>query len=68
MIDGSTAPAASTSARMLVIVSRQPSRPQRHGALGAAHRDVAELAGAIAIALEQLAVEDDPGADAATRP
>ena len=32
MIDGSTAPAASTSARMLVIVSRQPSRPQRHGA------------------------------------
>ena len=32
VIEGSTAPAASTNARMLVIVSRQPSRPQRHGA------------------------------------
>ena len=66
VIDGSTAPAASTNARMLVIVSRQPTRPQRHGASGAAHRDVAELAGAVAIALEQLAIEDDPGADPAT--
>ena len=36
--------------------------------VGAAHRDVAELARAVAVALEQLAIEDDPGADAATRP
>ena len=36
--------------------------------VGAAHRDVAELARAIAVALEQLAIEDDPGADAATHP
>ena len=34
--------------------------------VGAAHRDVAELARAVAVALEQLAVEDDPGADPAT--
>ena len=32
VIEGSTAPAASTNARMLAIVSRQPSFPQRHGA------------------------------------
>src|SRR5205823_1839091 len=32
----------------------------------AAHRYVAELACAVPIALEQLAVEDDPGADPAT--
>ena len=40
--------------------------PAAARSVGAAHRDVAELAGAIAIALEQLAIEDDPGADAAT--
>ena len=40
--------------------------PAAARSVGAAHRDVAELACAIAIALEQLAIEDDPGADPAT--
>ena len=68
MIEGSTAPAASTSARMLAIVSRQPDAPAAARRVGAADRDVAELACAVAIALEQLAIEDDPGADPATHP
>src|SRR3954451_4129192 len=34
----------------------------------AAHRDMPELARAIAIALEELAIQDDPGADAAADP
>ena len=40
--------------------------PAAARSVGAADRDMAELACAVTIALEQLAIEDDPGADPAT--
>ena len=61
-------PAAAAARRIagaLATVSRQPKRPQWHcGAVGL-DDDVADLAGAVAVAAEQLAVEDEAGADAA---
>ena len=55
-------------ADMLATVSRQPNRPQRHGSapsVGAAwpKMRVADLASPGAIALVQLAIEDDAGTD-----
>ena len=49
----------------LATVSRQPKRPQWHcGAVGL-DDDVADLAGAVAVAAEQLVLEDQAGTDAA---
>ena len=57
--------AARRIAGAVATVSRQPNRPQWHcGAIGL-DDDVADLAGAVAVAAEQLAVEDEAGADAA---
>ena len=51
-------------ARLLATVSRQPNRPQRQRAVDL-DDDMADLAGAEAVAMEQLAAKDDAGADAA---
>ena len=59
------AAARASIARIPATVSRQPVRPQRQRSPVVVDDDVADLAGAGAVALEQRAAEDQPGADAA---
>ncbi len=47
----------------LATVSRQPNRPQWHGAPSGSIDDVADLAGPEAVAVEELAIEHEAGAD-----
>ena len=68
MVVGRRGPRRAASRRIagaLATVSRQPKRPQWHSRAVGLDDDVADLAGAVAVAAEQLAVEDEAGADAA---
>ena len=64
-LDGARGVDQRAHARLRLEAAHPPAAARR---VGAAHRDMAELAGTVSVALEQLAIEDDPGADAATHP